>query len=71
MLIHPIIIMFETISKMNGNQLGKEINCLLKTRNNTVNKVSLIGEHLFVSIDFLSLIMTDKSVILSVEKILK
>ena len=51
--------------------MGKEIIRLLTIRNNTVNKVSLIGEHLFVSIDFLSLIMTDKSVILSVEKILK
>ncbi len=49
--------------------MGKEIIRLLTIRNNTVNKVSLIGEHLFVSIDFLSLIMTDKSVILSVEKI--
>ena len=54
MLIHPIIIMFVTISKMNRNQfkMGKEIIRLLAIRNNTVNKVSLIGEHLFVSIDF-------------------
>ena len=54
MLIHPIIIMFVAISEMNGNQfkMGKEIIRLLTITNNTVNKVSLIGEHLFVSIDF-------------------